>query len=94
MKITDRKTIELLLSSNQKYRTIKRIRSLIMYLYNDRAYQKVELFSLLRNADEDHKCLIFSILEEVASSNKFFVVNVIAPMLIKAEIDAQFVEVN
>ena len=94
MKITDKEVLELLVSK-ERYSTLEGIRGLIMYIYNFNAYKKINLFSLIRNADREHKDLILSIMRSCASDNEseaFFIEHKVAPLLIENGIDEKFVD--
>lgn len=85
MKITDQEALDLLIS-NEAYGTLKKIRGLIMSIYHYRRHDKVDLFGLIRNADYEHRELIISIMEMISSDNDkeaFYVINVVAPLLMK-----------
>jgi len=85
MKITDQETLELLISG-EAYGTLEKIRGLIMSIYHYRRYKKVDLFGLIRNADREHRELIMSIIEMISSNSDkkaFYIINVVAPLLMK-----------
>ena len=74
-----------LLMSDKHYKALDRIRYLIANLYNNNTFPDVELFSLLRNADEDHAELAMDIIEINQLENGeacFLMINHLAPDII------------
>ncbi len=97
MKITDQNAIQKLISPDVGYSTIRYIRHLILNIYNYNTYQAPNIFSMIRNADDEHQELIYDILETIQSHNEdraFFVVNKIAPLIIEAGLDEEFLKVK
>lgn len=66
--------------------TLKRVRYLVANIYNSNTYPNVEIFSMLRNADEEHQELILNIIELCSTKYGeavFSLVDNIAPSVIE-----------
>jgi len=80
------KTVEYLLNEKKKGRTIERIRYLIVNLFNCNTYPDLELFSMIRNADNEHNELIADIIDHCSpryGDTIFLLINNLAPQIIE-----------
>jgi len=59
----DPKTVDYILDESKQGDTISNIRDLIMNLFNCQAFTRVDLFSLMRSTDDDHRELAINIIE-------------------------------
>jgi len=78
-------TVEYLLDRKIRGRTVMRIRTLIAYLFHYRNYPAPNLFSLMRNADDEHAELVIDIIEGCSpkyGSSCFQMINELAPEII------------
>lgn len=81
----NQKTVEYLLNERGS-RTIDRIRYLIANLYNCNTFPNVELFSLMRNADDEHQELVMDIIgitQAEYGQACFMIINDLAPLIIE-----------
>jgi len=80
------KTVKYLLDDSVGGDTIDGIRYLIANIYNCYTYPNVKLFSLLRNADEEHQELIMDIIgisQSQFGESCFLMIDGLAPRIIK-----------
>ena len=78
------KTVSYLLN-NERGSTIEDIRYLICHLYNHNIYPNPKLFSLMRNADEEHQELIMDIIgisQFKYGQSCFLLIDELAPKII------------
>lgn len=93
MTIFDEEAIEKILDPNIGGGTMDKIRHIILSCFNFNTYEKIDLFGAMRNADSENRELIVSIVNSFASNNEkqsFFVIDKIAPILIKKGMDKPF----
>ena len=65
--------------------TLERIRQLILHLYNHRHYKGLDLFGLMRGADDEHAELAVNIIESCAlkyGDSCFLMIDEFAPKMI------------
>jgi len=95
MTIFDQNAIDTILNENIGGGTMKKIRHIILACYNYNTYKKIDLFGAMRNADNNNRELIVSIVSSFGSHNEeeaFFIINKIAPALIEKGMDEPFLE--
>lgn len=78
-------TVAYLLDKKNRSSTVMRIRALIAYLFHYRNYPAPDLFSLMRNADDEHAELVIDIIEGCSpkyGSSCFQMIDDLAPQII------------
>jgi len=79
-------TVDYLLDESERGTTITRIRQLIASLFHYRNFPAPDIFSLMRNADDEHAELVINILESCSPSygdSCFKMINDLAPEIIE-----------
>jgi hypothetical protein len=79
-------TVEYLLNEKESGSTIRRIRYLIVNLFNCNTYPDLELFIMIRNADSEHNELITDIIDHCNpkyGNAIFLLINTLAPQIIE-----------
>lgn len=69
----NQQVLDLILNKDMGYSTIKYIRELLCNIYNASEYPN-NLFRCIANADEEHKELVFNILESLKDRNTMFII--------------------
>ena len=79
-------TVDYLLDEKNGGKTVEAIRQLIVNLYNCNTFEAPDLFTLLRNSDEEHGELVIDILEACLGKygfSCFAMINDVAPEIIE-----------